>query len=207
MNLVRRCHSIGHRCNLYSGFDDEEEPTLSATGSTTPAEVELVRSFVNTIDYEDGTEQLGSPAGLHDWMVAHDRLSAGTEVTTADLDRAVRLRDGLRSALTSHHDGEPDEEALLELDEVCAELPLRAVCSADGLAPCGTGIEGALAEIAAAAATARIKGSWARLKICPADDCGWAFYDVSRNRSRRWCSMEVCGNRNKVRAFRDRTRD
>lgn len=59
------------------------------------------------------------------------------------------------------------------------------------LAPCGTGVTGGLAEIAAAAAKARIKGSWRRLKICPADDCQWVFYDTSRSRSRRWCSMEV----------------
>jgi len=81
------------------------------------------------------------------------------------------------------------------------------VCSDDGLAPCSTGVKGGLAEIAAAAAKARIKGSWRHLKICPADDCLWAFYDTSRNHSRRWCSMEVCGNRNKVRAFRGRSRD
>jgi predicted RNA-binding Zn ribbon-like protein len=191
---------------LYSGFNVEEH-TLSATESTTPPEVELVRSFVNTIDYEDGTEQFGSPAELHDWMVAHDRIPVGAEVTTADLDLAVRLRAALRAELITHHGGDRDEAALHDLDAVCAQLPLRMVCSDDGLAPCGTGISGALAEIVAAAAKARIAGSWPRLKICPADDCGWAFYDTSRNRSRRWCSMEVCGNRSKVRAFRDRTRD
>jgi predicted RNA-binding Zn ribbon-like protein len=47
-------------------------------------------------------------------------------------------------------------------------------------------------------------GSWERLKVCPADDCLWAFYDRSRNRSRRWCDMEVCGNRAKVRGYRER---
>ena len=188
---------------MYSGFT-REEPALTTTDTTAPAEVELVRSFVNTIDYEDGEEQLGSPAELHDWMVANDLIPAEVEVTAADLDLALRLRSALRAELTAHHGGEPDREARRELDAVCVDLPLRMVCSEDGLAPCGTGITGGLAEIAAAAAKARIKGSWPRLKICPADDCGWVFYDTSRNRSRRWCSMEVCGNRNKVRAFRER---
>ncbi len=67
-------------------------------------------------------------------------------------------------------------------------------------------MRGALAQLMAAATTSRIKGSWPRLKMCPAEECRWAFYDTSRNRSKRWCSMEVCGNRNKVRAFRDRGR-
>ena len=39
-----------------------------------------------------------------------------------------------------------------------------------------------------------VTGVWNRLKVCPNDDCAWAFYDESRNRSRRWCSMNVCGN-------------
>jgi predicted RNA-binding Zn ribbon-like protein len=45
---------------------------------------------------------------------------------------------------------------------------------------------------------------WERLQVCPEDDCAGAFYDESRNRSRRWCSMNVYGNRQKVRAYRDR---
>jgi predicted RNA-binding Zn ribbon-like protein len=48
-------------------------------------------------------------------------------------------------------------------------------------------------------------GSWRRMKICPADDCRWVYYDASRNSSRRWCSMKVCGNRNKTRSYRQRT--
>jgi predicted RNA-binding Zn ribbon-like protein len=177
---------------------------MPATATTTPAEVELVRSFVNTIDHEDGVEQLDSPAALRDWMVAHHRIPAGETVTAADLDLALRLRAALRAELEAHHGGEPDPAARRDLEAVGAELPLRMVCSDDGLAPCGTGIRGGLAQVVAAAAKARIQGTWARLKVCPADDCRWAFYDTSRNRSRRWCSMEVCGNRNKVRAFRER---
>jgi predicted RNA-binding Zn ribbon-like protein len=47
-------------------------------------------------------------------------------------------------------------------------------------------------------------GSWQRVKACRADDCHWAFYDFSRNRSGTWCDMAVCGNREKVRSYRER---
>jgi predicted RNA-binding Zn ribbon-like protein len=47
-------------------------------------------------------------------------------------------------------------------------------------------------------------GTWSRLKACRAADCRWAFYDRARNHSRHWCSMEVCGNRTKARAYRAR---
>jgi predicted RNA-binding Zn ribbon-like protein len=68
------------------------------------------------------------------------------------------------------------------------------------------GVEGALGSVVGAVATTAADGHWSRLKACPADDCRWAFYDVSRNRSRTWCSMDSCGNRTKTRAYRARQR-
>ena len=52
----------------------------------------------------------------------------------------------------------------------------------------------ALGAIAAAAVALTVDGRWDRLKICPADDCRWAFYDRSKNRFRHWCSMAECGS-------------
>jgi len=49
-----------------------------------------------------------------------------------------------------------------------------------------------------------VDGSWQRLKACRSDTCRWAFVDHARNRSRQWCSMSVCGNREKARVFRER---
>jgi predicted RNA-binding Zn ribbon-like protein len=46
-----------------------------------------------------------------------------------------------------------------------------------------------------------------RLKLCANSECRWAFHDLSRNRSKRWCSSLACGNLAKVRAFRSRARD
>jgi predicted RNA-binding Zn ribbon-like protein len=45
-----------------------------------------------------------------------------------------------------------------------------------------------------------------RVRECAADNCAWLFLDRSKNRSRRWCDMAVCGNRSKVRRFRQRSR-
>jgi predicted RNA-binding Zn ribbon-like protein len=54
--------------------------------------------------------------------------------------------------------------------------------------------------------TATVAGTWARLKVCRNDACRWAYYDLSRNHAGVWCSMAVCGNRSKGRAFRGRRR-
>jgi predicted RNA-binding Zn ribbon-like protein len=56
-------------------------------------------------------------------------------------------------------------------------------------------------------ATAMLDGTWQRLKACPGHECGWAFYDHSRNQTSRWCSMAVCGGRAKARAHYHRRRD
>ena len=63
-----------------------------------------------------------------------------------------------------------------------------------------------LGAVAAAAVVLAGDGRWERVRICHADDCRWAFYDRSKNRSRHWCSMAECGTKAKSRAFRERRR-
>jgi predicted RNA-binding Zn ribbon-like protein len=72
------------------------------------------------------------------------------------------------------------------------------------LAPAAAGFPAALAAILVPVAEGDRDGTWQRVKACRADDCQWAFYDRSRNRSGVWCNMAVCGNREKVRAYRRR---
>jgi predicted RNA-binding Zn ribbon-like protein len=62
----------------------------------------------------------------------------------------------------------------------------------------------ALDAVAAVVLGAMLDGSWARLKACR--NCNWSFYDYSPNRSATWCSMQICGNRAKTRAYRRRRR-
>lgn len=178
---------------------------MTANPSAIPQEVELVRSFVNTIDADEGTEELDSPDALATWLVRAGLVPKGTVASGRDLRLALQLRSALRADLLANHDGDHDAAERAELEDVCRELPLHAVGTPTALAPAASGPRGGLSAIVAASVTSRIKGSWSRLKICPADDCLWAFYDVSRNRSKRWCSMETCGNRNKVRAYRGRS--
>ena len=61
-------------------------------------------------------------------------------------------------------------------------------------------------QVVVAMAHADADGTWQRLKLCREDSCQWAFLDTSKNRSRTWCSMGICGNRSKTRAYRARQR-
>ena len=60
----------------------------------------------------------------------------------------------------------------------------------------------AIDDVVAVAFAAMLDGTWGRLKACR--NCHWSFYDYSPNRSATWCSMQLCGNRTKTRAYRRR---
>jgi predicted RNA-binding Zn ribbon-like protein len=175
-----------------------------------PGALETVRSFVNTLDIDDGIELLGSPDELAAWLAGEDLAGAdAVRATQADLRRAVALREALRAHLLAHHDQPlaPGAAATLDAAARRARLTVRFTGTDEtALEPAAGGVDGALGRLLAIVARAIEDGSWQRLKVCPADTCQWAFYDASRNRSAVWCDMRVCGNRAKVRGFRERTR-
>jgi predicted RNA-binding Zn ribbon-like protein len=150
---------------------------------------ELVVAFLNTLDVEAGTDQLGDLGGYRAWVHARADLS-GVPVGDAEAAAARALRTALRLSA----------QGLAATPATCQPLILTLDASGE---PRLDG-DGPLAQVAAAVAITAIRGTWARIKICPADDCRWAFYDASRNRSRSWCSMAVCGNRAKARNHRAR---
>jgi predicted RNA-binding Zn ribbon-like protein len=170
---------------------------------------ELLRDFVNTYDVAQGADDLGAPAGLAAWLHGHGLLGEQDPRPTAtDLAMAVELREGLREALRQDHGRAAGAPGGSRLDAVLGSLPLR-VSLAHGsprLEPVAAGAAGAIARLAAAIDGAHADGTWHRLKVCRDDGCEWAFIDVSKNRSRAWCSMRECGNRTKTRAYRARRR-
>lgn len=177
-----------------------------------PGELETVRGFVNTLDIDDGVDLLTGTAELTHWLAEQGVAGDGAtdlRATAVDVRRAIELREALRAHLLAHHGQPLPPGAAATLDAAArrARLTLRFTGDdATTLEPEAVGVDGALGRLLAIVARAIADGTWARLKLCPADTCQWAFYDTSRNRSAVWCDMRVCGNRAKVRGFRERTR-
>ena len=172
-----------------------------------PGELELIRAFFNTWDAEDQTDAIDSPAALRDWLAEQGLLAADAKVTTADQRRAVGVREAFRATLRAHHGGHEEECADDVLCDASERAKLQVLFDKEGksrLVPAADGVDGALGRLLTIVHEADREGQWVRLKICPADDCQWAFYDRSRNRSATWCDMKVCGNRHKVREYRER---
>jgi predicted RNA-binding Zn ribbon-like protein len=172
-----------------------------------PGELELVRRFVNTRDIEEGSDELDSSDALLTWFAGVDLLDDGAAADKKDLERALALREGIRALLLANNGEEIEAVRIRELNRATESVRLTVRFDNDGGAALRSespGVSAALGRILATVVRAMDEGSWNRLKVCPNDACQWAFYDRSKNRSGKWCTMEVCGNRMKARAFRQR---
>ncbi len=173
-----------------------------------PEPLRLVQQFVNTLDIENGVEELSSPAGLRE-MLERLGLLDGHSCTSTDLRHALEVREALRRVLLANNGAEVDPESARALERAAerARLTVRfASGRGTALVPQASGVDGALGRVLAVVHDAQASGTWERLKACRRDVCHWAFFDRSKNRSGTWCAMSVCGNRTKKRrAYRRRT--
>jgi predicted RNA-binding Zn ribbon-like protein len=146
----------------------------------------LVRDFVNTLEVESGT----------------DSLTASQMVGRAELKEAAEVREALRELLRANNGLPAEVERASRVLDRAARRAGLSVRFQDGSARL-RGRRG-LGTIVAAAADAMRSPDWPRLKACRAADCHWAFLDGAKNRSRAWCDMKVCGNREKAHRYRAR---
>jgi predicted RNA-binding Zn ribbon-like protein len=174
-----------------------------------PGELEHVRAFINTVDLEEGTDELSAPDELAAWLVTNGLAPSGLVATSDDLEHALGLREALRAVVLAHNGGTGfvHGTAVRALNAAAARSNVRLQFDKTGtgtLEPEGDGVDGALGRLLAIADRSAAEGTWARLKACRDDTCQWAFYDHTKNRSGAWCNMAVCGNRAKARAYRER---
>jgi predicted RNA-binding Zn ribbon-like protein len=202
-------------CNLtgVNMFGGEERDGVAEPGGRRPApgQLALVQAFLNTYydrNEPDGGEVLRSASALTSWLSAKGLTAAGIAADEADVRQALELRAALRALVQTRPD--TASRAFWARLDRAAGGTCAAVTFAAGeprfASPAGAGATGALGAIVAIAAVAMLDWSWTRLKICPGKHCGWVFYDHSRNDSGRWCSMSLCGAREKARRHYRRQR-
>lgn len=187
-----------------------------------PGGLVLVQDLINTLDRESGEDHLTTPRGL----AAFRRRHGPATLTAGDVPALQRLREALRAACRAHHarPAAPDTDADVNpgIDTnthtgaagglaggLTLPAPLTLRLSPSGAAtlhpaPGLSAVEELTARVAAVVAAAEADGTWRRLKVCEADDCQWAYYDHSPAGRRRWCSMQLCGARAKMRDYRAR---
>ncbi|MHA7985421.1 CGNR zinc finger domain-containing protein [Rathayibacter sp. CAU 1779] len=151
-------------------------------------------------------ERLRTPADLSAWL--HDRFPAiDSRCAEHELRDALTLRDAIANLAYAALNGHPSIARDVDIVNLYASTPDLPPTLAGGSRQAGRTRSRATQALSAIARDAvAVFGSDARdrLRECGADDCSLVYLDVSRSRNRRWCSMQRCGNRAKVRAHRAR---
>jgi predicted RNA-binding Zn ribbon-like protein len=169
-------------------------------------EIDLLVAFVNTHDLEEETDAIADPDLLRTWIAEQ----AGEYLPDIDADDARRvreLREALRALLRTNNGGEAEARELQALRDAAERSRYRLSFDPAGrlsLAPARADLSGFESRLLLAIERLQCEDAWPRLKACTDEGCQWAFYDATRNRSRTWCSMDVCGNREKTKRYRQR---
>ncbi|MET8981934.1 CGNR zinc finger domain-containing protein [Streptomyces sp. NPDC004539] len=160
-----------------------------AERSPAPGGLALIEALVNTLDIETGADAL-------------DRPEIRRELGVTDLPAARELRESLRAVLLAHA-GHPPHRAVTPLTDLLSTAPLTLAVAPDGTAHLTPADPHSLpSRVASAITDSLLTHTWPRLKACESPTCHWAYYDRSPAGRSRWCSMQVCGARAKMRRYR-----
>ncbi|WP_330177918.1 CGNR zinc finger domain-containing protein [Streptomyces sp. NBC_01498] len=172
--------------------------------------LETVVSLVNTMPEADGADGLPDVEALHGFAGTH-RMSGVGDLGPRDLRAVQAVRTRFAEVFAAPG---PREAAALLNDLVAAAGTTPQLTDHDGydwhvhyFAPDASMADHLAADCGMALAFIVVAGEQERLRRCEAPDCGHAFVDLSRNRSRRYCSSRTCGNRLHVAAYRARRRE
>ena len=179
------------------------------SGRSFPSHQNHFLSAANVLDWLAHSSALPEPDVA--WLRAETAVRP--DLGEAILSRALALRSaihGVASAIGRHET--PPQDSLATLSHYYANLIGKAKLVAEGHR-CGwrwplreTPLEATLGPVALAAVRLFVEGDLSRVKECGGHACGWVFYDTTKNNRRRWCEMEVCGNRAKQKRLAARRR-
>ena len=168
-----------------------------------PGRLALLQRFINTHNHDLPVDwdRIGNGAKAQAWL--QSKGLADDPVTDAQAERLRELREAIRALVIANQSRSLDAVAI----KAIPRATLRVVVGDDGtttLEAVDGGVDGAVATLLGILHEAQLSGDWPRLKGCR--QCGYAFFDRSKNRSAAWCAMAICGNRTKNRAYYRRRR-
>jgi predicted RNA-binding Zn ribbon-like protein len=180
------------------------------SGRGFPSHQNHFREAANVVEWLGHAKAL--PAEETDWLQTH--VAKRADLADDLLATAVALRDAVHDiGVALGHRVEPPEAALASVSALHARFVAKAEL-VPGVTFCRwqwsvrvSPVEAALGPIALEAVRLFTEGDFHRIRECGGHACGWLFYDRSKNNRRRWCEMEVCGNRAKQKRLAARRRE
>ena len=193
---------------MSSGHDSDTKSAVDKDPRVAPDDLEDLRAFLNSDNRFYGVDMLRLPE--HRLLFFARALR---DLDIGDIDergwvRLIELRDAIRALMTG------EQGAAERLTDVAAAHAVRVTFQGEAgaaprtrLVPAGTRPELPIVAAVLTALQAAVQdGRLSRLRVCQRPDCGWVYYDGSKNRSARWCSSDPCGDVMKARAYRSRNR-
>jgi predicted RNA-binding Zn ribbon-like protein len=174
-----------------------------------PGRLELLQRFINSHnhDFPPEWDRIGTRERAGAWLRQKRLVAPGDRISDADVARLRELREAMRALALANHGGRSAAAAADVIRRVSGTATLSVAIDDEGrtaLEPARRGVDGAVATLLAILHEAQLSGQWSRMKGCR--QCGYVFFDRSRNRSAAWCAMSICGNRTKNRAYYRRRR-
>jgi predicted RNA-binding Zn ribbon-like protein len=174
-----------------------------------PGRLELLQRFINSHnhDFPPESDRIGTPERARAWLRQKRLAAPGDRISEVDVARLRELREAMRALALANHGGRSAAAAADLIRRVSGTAALSVAIDDDGrtaLEPARRGVDGAVATLLGILHEAQLTGQWSRMKGCR--QCGYVFFDRSRNRSAAWCAMSICGNRTKNRAYYRRGR-
>jgi CGNR zinc finger protein len=193
---------------MSSGHDSDTKSAADKDPRVAPDDLEDLRAFLNSDNRFYGVDMLR----LHEHRLLFF-ARALRDFGIGDIDergwgRLIELRDAIRAMVAG------EAGAAERVTDVAASHAVRVAFQAEvgvalrtRLVPAGTRPELPIVAAVLTALQASVQdGRLSRLRVCQRPDCGWVYYDGSKNRSARWCSSDPCGDVMKARAYRSRNR-
>ena len=165
--------------------------------------------FVGTMRHWHSSreELLTEPVLLSDWAVQAGLVGAAVDVTDEDLAAAIELREGIyRTVVARLEDRRPQLADIELLNERASYPQLTARLLRTGVTRREGTTSQLLASLAADLLDLLAGTDFENVKRCAHPECTRLYLDASRAKNRQWCGMGTCGNKAKVRAFRERQR-
>jgi predicted RNA-binding Zn ribbon-like protein len=174
-----------------------------------PGGLGVVQDFMNTRNYLQGGELLGGVEEADRRLAERGLLEMGESVGETGRRDLVDFREALRVLLLAHNAAAEPGSGVESLNQSAGSAALGVLFGADGRPTLGPVAGGGPADCVVARLLAEVfraeaEGRWGRLKACRNPACRWVFYDASKNGLGRWCNMQICGARHKMRRYRER---
>lgn len=179
--------------------ENQPQTNLRVGNPPAPGNLVLLEGFLNTWSNELGIEDFDTAKSTDDWLRRVD-LWAGAKITSKQHREILQFRDALRAWVLDNENYQPINQLLsgtVFQAEFGSEGDLQFRPRSDA---------NVLSTLTNAISDSQRDSTWDRFKCCELPTCGWAFYDTTRSRTRRWCSMKTCGSRHKAREYYKRKR-